>query len=401
MGGGMMGGSMGGGGMMGGSMGGGGMMGGMMGGGGGMAGMSLSNLIQETVEPDSWFYNSDLGEGTITLYPQQSPKKLVILATREVHRKVDTLLNDIRKSLGNQVSIEARFLAVSENFLEDIGVDMDLLVDTGNSKWGQIAFDQASDVSTKANITSVPGSIGGIASAMNVTGGYGTILDNLQVQYLLHAAQGRKDSKTLSEPKATVMSGESAMFTMNGNGFFPLPPTVQSGQTTQGLGTNQTQTQTVQPQLMTLTTGSNLTIAPTITKDKKHVLLNIVTTQNEFLGAKTQRIEAALPTAGGGVEVTTWDITTPELENTSIMTRVSVPDGGTLLLGGVKITAEIEKEVGVPILSKIPMIGTLFSNRSKVRDRKVLLILVKPTILIQDETDQEALGEPLVDGQVF
>ena len=38
------------------------------------------------------------------------------------------------------------------------------------------------------------------------------------------------------------------------------------------------------------------------------------------------------------------------------------------------------------------VIGTLFGNRSKVRDRKILLILVKPTIMLKDERDQEAYG---------
>ena len=74
------------------------------------------------------------------------------------------------------------------------------------------------------------------------------------------------------------------------------------------------------------------------------------------------------------------------------MTRVSVPDRGTLLLGGHKITAAVDKESGVPILSKIPIVNLLFSNRSSVRDQKVLLILVKPTIILQDETDQEAIA---------
>jgi len=54
-------------------------------------------------------------------------------------------------------------------------------------------------------------------------------------------------------------------------------------------------------------------------------------------------------------------------------------------------TAATEKEVGVPILSKIPIIGRAFANRSKVADQKILLILVKPTIILQEEADAEAL----------
>jgi type II secretory pathway component GspD/PulD (secretin) len=75
-----------------------------------------------------------------------------------------------------------------------------------------------------------------------------------------------------------------------------------------------------------------------------------------------------------------------------MMTRVSVPDCGTLLLGGQRITSEVETEAGVPILSKIPLIGRLFSNRSKVKDSKILLILVKPVIILQEEREAEAIA---------
>jgi type II secretory pathway component GspD/PulD (secretin) len=48
--------------------------------------------------------------------------------------------------------------------------------------------------------------------------------------------------------------------------------------------------------------------------------------------------------------------------------------------------------VGVPILSKIPILGRLFSNRSTIEDEKILLILVKPTIILQEETEHEAIA---------
>jgi general secretion pathway protein D len=82
----------------------------------------------------------------------------------------------------------------------------------------------------------------------------------------------------------------------------------------------------------------------------------------------------------------------PETETSQVQTRVSVPDGGTLLLGGQKLSAEVEKEVGVPVLSKIPIIGRAFRNTSKVRDQKILLILVKPTIILQEEREAEAVA---------
>ena len=82
----------------------------------------------------------------------------------------------------------------------------------------------------------------------------------------------------------------------------------------------------------------------------------------------------------------------PTTQISSIMTRVSVPDRGTVLLGGLTLTAEKESESGTPILSKLPLLGRLFSNRSEVKDKQILLILVKPTIMLQQETEEDAVS---------
>ena len=124
-----------------------------------------------------------------------------------------------------------------------------------------------------------------------------------------------------------------------------------------------------------------------------------MTVQNDLLRFRTHDVEAIVDTtdnqtgAGGGdVQTVEYQVTVPETEASTVMTRVSVPDGGTLLLGGHKITAEVDKEVGVPVLSKIPLVGRLFSNRSSIRDNKILLILVKPTIILQEEREEDALA---------
>jgi type II secretory pathway component GspD/PulD (secretin) len=79
----------------------------------------------------------------------------------------------------------------------------------------------------------------------------------------------------------------------------------------------------------------------------------------------------------------------PEIQITEVRTTVSVPDGGTLLLGGQTLAGEIEIEAGTPILSKIPFLKRLFTNRSTAKDEQVLLILVKPTIIISREIEQQ------------
>ena len=67
---------------------------------------------------------------------------------------------------------------------------------------------------------------------------------------------------------------------------------------------------------------------------------------------------------------------------------MSVPDRGTLMLGGQRLVGEIEIEAGVPVLSKIPFIKRFFTNNSTVKDERTLLILVRPTILLQSEEEE-------------
>jgi len=384
-----MSGGMGGGSMMGGGMGGGGMMGG--GQGGFFQAQSLVQLIQESIEPEGWFDLSDLGEGTITPYPTQSPKKLAVYNTHEVHREIENLLMELRKSLGHQVSIEARFLVVSENFLEDIGLDLDFSYNLGGN-WGQVAFGQDSATFTNPEPTSVPLSLGGLGAAANIAGGYGSILDDLQVAFLIRATVAHRDAKSLDAPLATVLSGESASFTVNRQMIFALPPVQTQGTQLSTPGGTQTQPQGTAPQYLPINPSTSLSITPIITHDKKNVLLGILTTQNQFLGMRTTTIETPLLTGDSAGQTVSYDVQLPDQESSTLMTRVSVPDRGTLLLGGQRITSEVETEAGIPILSKIPLIGRLFSNRSKVKDSKILLILVKPVIILQEETEAEAIA---------
>ncbi|MHC4586579.1 MAG: type II secretion system protein GspD, partial [Planctomycetota bacterium] len=351
---------------------------------------SLVQLIQETIEPDSWFDLSDTGEGTIMTYPLQSPRKLAVMQTHEIHVEIEKLLNAMRKSLGNQVSVEAVFLVVSENYLEDVGLDVDFSLNLG-SKWGQLSFEQGSTVATQPDeSTKIGGSLGGIEAAATVSGGYGSILDDLQVSFLLRAVQAHTDSKAIVAPKTTVLSGESSAFSVQDLVSYALPPNTGSSTTGTGIGTGTTQQQT-QQQIGAISVGSMLSITPTISHNKKYVLLNIVTTLTDLLRLRTHQVEQVVTT---GTTATTqeYEVTVPETETSSVMTRVSIPDGGTLLLGGQKITAEIEKEAGVPVLSKIPVLGRLFSNRSIIRDQKILLILVKPVIMLQEEDEAEAIA---------
>jgi len=82
----------------------------------------------------------------------------------------------------------------------------------------------------------------------------------------------------------------------------------------------------------------------------------------------------------------------PQFAFTSVSTTVSVPDGGTILLGGIKRLSEGRTERGVPILSKIPYISRLFRNVAIARDASSLMLMVTPRIIIQEEEELAQTG---------
>ena len=67
-----------------------------------------------------------------------------------------------------------------------------------------------------------------------------------------------------------------------------------------------------------------------------------------------------------------------------------VPDGGTLLIRGEKVIQKIEKQESRPVLN-LPLIDRVFRTKSKitVTDEYTPLILIQPTILTQQQVEQQ------------
>lgn len=376
-------------------MGGMGMMGGMTGMGnwrGQYRAIEIIMLMQQTVAPLSWYIEG--GEGRVWQYGGQ---KLIVYQTAEVHKEVEKFLKQLKEGLGDQVAIEARFLLVDENFLEDIGLDMDITrIKVGGDFGGGTGLiqniNQDSFNLAKSQSTVVPGSLGGTSTeAMDFGFSWGSALDDLQVNFLIRATQMHRNTKSLSAPKVMVMNTEAANIEV----FTERRVKTDAAFTTETLTTLAGTDRTIsyfEHTIEDIDTGVMLNIMPTITEDKKYVILRIITYMDMLTKTDHDTAYGLMPTAdGGAVEVSeTYDL--PSIQTSSVETRVCVPDRGTVLLGGLTMTAESEIEAGVPGLSKIPILGRLFSNRSTVKDKSILLILVKPTIVLKEESEEDAVA---------
>ena len=89
---------------------------------------SLIDLIVSTVEHDSWMENGT-GEGEIQPFPTNL--SLVISQTQRVHEQIADLLEQLRRLQDLQVTIEVRFIRLTDSFFERIGIDFDFNIEDG------------------------------------------------------------------------------------------------------------------------------------------------------------------------------------------------------------------------------------------------------------------------------
>jgi general secretion pathway protein D len=339
----------------------------------------ITNVIKRQVDPDSWIDNGGK-HGSLTYLSGQ----LIVTASPENQTRVVSLLDKLREAAAIQVSIETRFLTIQRNFLEDIGIDLDFFFNINNpTHFSPIVVQQGSFPFTATPTTPTPGSIGSTAQpGIQVQGSF---LDDFQVNFLIRATQASINSTTLTAPRVTVFNGQQAFVLVAQQQAYVSDLEAVTGD---GVGL-------FNPIIDTVQTGVRLVVQPTVSADRKYVTLSLQPQVSQLVGLSNFPVFGLANQnnnqGGGGNnnQIFQASVQLPILDITSVNTIVSVPDGGTLLLGGQTLAGETEVEEGVPILSKIPFIKRLFTNRSTAKDERILLILVKPTIIIQREVEQQ------------
>ncbi len=80
----------------------------------------------------------------------------------------------------------------------------------------------------------------------------------------------------------------------------------------------------------------------------------------------------------------------PTIGTQSLGTTVMVPDGSTVLLGGLISEETNKSESGLPTFTNLPLLGKVFGSESRSNSRQELLIFIQPKI-IESWQDQEAI----------
>jgi type IV pilus assembly protein PilQ len=71
----------------------------------------------------------------------------------------------------------------------------------------------------------------------------------------------------------------------------------------------------------------------------------------------------------------------PPITTQSIKTTVLVKDGGTIVVGGMYKVEKTLTKNGVPLLSKIPLLGNLFKSSTRRNEQRELLVFITPRII--------------------
>ncbi len=225
------------------------------------------------------------------------------------------------------------------------------------------------------------------------------ILSDLEVFFLLQAAEGDQRTNVLQAPKVTLFNGQTASVPDQSQRPFVISiiPVVGDFAAAQ------------QPVIVVLNEGTQLNVQAVVSSDRRFVRLTLVPFFSRIGDVDTNSpskvVRQATPVPSSPIrkvrkqgrdnEIRTRDGTTVQLPTfifTTVSTTVSVPDGGTVLLGGIKRLSEGRTECGVPMLSKMPYINRLFRNVGIGRETQSLMMMVTPRIIIQEEEELAQTG---------
>lgn len=160
----------------------------------------------------------------------------------------------------------------------------------------------------------------------------------------LQAMVSNGDAIITQNPRVAVNNGKTAIFSIDDELYVQLDTASQNGITTA---------------LKKLNAGISLTVTPTIVNDSL-ISLSVIGKLSEFI-----------PSVGGNYRI----------ETNNINTNITMPKNETLIIGGMIQEEELIDVKGLPLISQIPLIGNLFSRKTKSKYffENVIYITAYPT----------------------
>jgi general secretion pathway protein D len=199
----------------------------------------------------------------------------------------------------------------------------------------------------------------GAGGAAGAFGGFTFSITGEDFSFLLRALQSDGVLQVLSRPTILVANNEEANITIGDR----VPFVRSSSVTDSGQVNSVVEYEEV---------GIILDVVPHINPDG-------------YVNLEIHPEISQLNPSGSGVQISEG-LTAPTFSERSADTVVTVKDGETIVIGGLINTREDQREVKVPIIGDIPIIGLAFRSTTSQRQRKELLIVLTVDVL-RDEFD--------------
>jgi pilus assembly protein CpaC len=255
---------------------------------------------------------------------------------------VEKVVNSIVVRGRDQVMLKVTVAEVSRSIIKQLGIDLSATLNYGTSV---VNFNNANPFTASGQPL-----VGGNAT----TASFGS---TPSVKATIRAMENAGVVRTLAEPNLTAISGESATFIAGGE--FPIP----TGVTCQ-----------------TTAAGSVGQCAPSIAFKKFGISLNftpIVLTEGRIsLRVMTEVSEVSLDNS---INIT--GISVPSIKTRRAETTLEIPSGGAMAMAGLIQEQTKQAVSGLPGLSQLPVLGTLFRSRDYVNNQTELMVLVTPYIV--------------------
>ncbi len=282
-----------------------------------------------------------------TMYIIDKPIGLITVnAPRPLLDRLDDYFDSLKKELYKQVNIEAKIIEVELKDNSSIGIN-----------WTNVLKNFQIDGFVEFGAGGVLGQV------YPSTGNSFISKIDLQVasfSAFLNALKEEGDTKVLSNPKISVMNGQPALITVGENVTY-----VESIEADRDNDTNVT-TFTVETERVL--SGIGLALTATILDDNE-VVMTLVPVTSEL----NEPIEYR--------QVGLGEVGLPRIDVREINTTVRVKNGEMLVIGGLISNIDDTQGEFAPVAGDIPLLRYLFGYEEKVRERRELIILLRPQIL--------------------
>lgn len=261
--------------------------------------------------------------------------------------EVAAYIKSINKFLSKQVFLKVEVIDVTLNKGFQTGINWNLLFNKAfeSNAFGINSLSASAQLASANNIFNTP-----------YIGFNGAESD----EAILSALKTQGSVDVISQPRLVLMDGQTRMISSG-----TITPYISSIQT-MALSLSQTETYPVISQVQT---GLSISFTPHINFKNDSVLVTLSLIDNSITGYQSFSVSGE-------------SFSNPVIESKSFSDTVNVKSDSTILVGGILTTDKAKNTYGIPLLSKIPLIGYLFKSVNDSTQKQDLLIMLTPRIIL-------------------